>query len=867
MKKDTNGKYIVKIISVPTSQNQLDALLLTGAYHTPADATEYFREQADGIAAEVKTLSSLSAQAGFLPFEGCQVVPMENNQLGYQVYLLSSYKRTLDRLLRRGEITYRNAQDLGLKICAALIACRKAGFLYAALKPSNIFVSEDLDCRIGDLGFMRLTSLNTTPLPDQYRSHYAPPETSDTMHTLDGTIDTYALGMILYQMCNSGALPADASHPVPPAQAGRGLSGIIMKAIDPTPANRWQDPDSMYQALKQCCEPAFSTISGTQVFSAVSTASGEKQTENLSDTRILSRSASSSPAVSSRDTKKLPDPPKTAPVRPQPDYDYEEEAYDDTDYEDEEVIRVLPEKPQEQERRRKPIGKGWIAPVVLLLVAVLLVGVGYYYYQNYYLQTINSLRVEGEHNRITVLVDTAIDEENLEITCTDTYGNTQRSSLSDGVALFTDLKPNSQYKIHLEVNGFHKLVGKTSEVFNTETRTDIISFTAITGAEDGSVMLNFTVDGPEPKEWVISYSAEGEAEKSQHFTGHSVTIKDLTVPKRYSFRLSPSEQMYVAGETSMEYTASKLILAQNLVISSCDGSEMTARWDTPEGSTVNSWTVRCFNESGYEQVLETTENKAVFSDIDTSRASYVEVTADGMTQNVRTSITPNPITIASFKVNEDDPMKLTISWDFRGITPEGGWLLLYTLDGSNTKSVIKVKSDSSAEISPRIPGAEYRFEIQAADATSIFNNLYTYRCPEANSYTDHSFVAEKTTAKLLVTPEAKDWSIADISKDDYTQKFTVGQSISIVLCSSARFFIPEDSISILYVIRNSAGSVDSKLTSEDSADWHDLWVDYNTGYAELNLPTAPTEVGDYTVSIYFNGYFVTTAPFSMEASE
>ena len=48
IKENTNEKYIVKVISVPASQVQLDALLLTGAYKDPAEAMDYFREVADG---------------------------------------------------------------------------------------------------------------------------------------------------------------------------------------------------------------------------------------------------------------------------------------------------------------------------------------------------------------------------------------------------------------------------------------------------------------------------------------------------------------------------------------------------------------------------------------------------------------------------------------------------------------------------------------------------------------------------------------------------------------------------------------------------------------------------------------------------
>ena len=65
LKETTGEKYIVKIISVPASQVQLDALLLTGAYKDPAEAMDYFKEVADGISAEVAALNDLAKLEGW----------------------------------------------------------------------------------------------------------------------------------------------------------------------------------------------------------------------------------------------------------------------------------------------------------------------------------------------------------------------------------------------------------------------------------------------------------------------------------------------------------------------------------------------------------------------------------------------------------------------------------------------------------------------------------------------------------------------------------------------------------------------------------------------------------------------------------
>ena len=190
LKENTDEKYIVKIISVPETQVQLDALLLTGAYRDPAEAMDYFKEVANGISHEVDTLNNLSKLEGFLPYEGIQVVPMEDGKLGYHIYLLSTYRRSLLRHMQKKPITHLEAVNLGLDLCAALAICRRAGFLYIDLKPANVFLSKEKQYRIGDLGFVRLDALAYTSLPGKFRSPYAPMEVQDDLKTLNESVDT-----------------------------------------------------------------------------------------------------------------------------------------------------------------------------------------------------------------------------------------------------------------------------------------------------------------------------------------------------------------------------------------------------------------------------------------------------------------------------------------------------------------------------------------------------------------------------------------------------------------------------------------------------------------------------------------------------
>ena len=204
MKENSENKYIVKVISVPASPVQLDALLLTGAYKDPGSAMDYFKSVADGVDAEATLLKKLAKLEGFLPYDNWQIVPMEEKQLGYDIYLISSYKRSLEKYLRRHPITHRGAITLGLDLCAALSVCRRAGYLYADLKPTNIFISDEKQYRIGDLGFLEMEGLKYTSLPSKYISEYTAPELRDALTTVNTTVDTYAVGMILYKIYNNG---------------------------------------------------------------------------------------------------------------------------------------------------------------------------------------------------------------------------------------------------------------------------------------------------------------------------------------------------------------------------------------------------------------------------------------------------------------------------------------------------------------------------------------------------------------------------------------------------------------------------------------------------------------------------------------
>lgn len=909
LKENSEKKYIVKIISVPATQAQMDALLLAGAYKDPADAMDYFQQVAQGLVEETNILRSLAEKGpGFVAFEGTQIEPITRRRLGYHVYLLGDYRRSLEKHLRRSPVTHLEAVNLGLDLCAALTACRQAGYLYVDLKPTNIYLTEDKRYQIGDLGFLDRSALAYLSLPDRYRSRYTPPELDDPMAVMDETVDTYALGMILYQLYNDSQLPTrKEGEEIPaPVNADYEMAEILLKAISPDPKARWENPEAMQAALVAYMQrnsindtpitpytplevpeipeapaaPQQETAEAPETAEEVKPTEAAEAVEETDDTAPTEADGEDLlPHEMTEETSKMLEQaddliahalPQETVVPPEPEdpfaFAMEEEVIDDlpapteADMADaeEEKRRVKEAKRMEQRKKVKKLLSG----LAVLLVLALLAAATAWSYQNLYLQTIESLTITGDQYALVVNVVTSAEESSLTVTCSDNHGLSQTQPLENGQAVFTDLQPDSLYKIQLDITGFHKLTGKTSDIFTTDSTTKIIRFTAVTGNEDGSVVLSFTPTGGEPEEWVMKYVTDGEEERMKIFTGHSVTISGLTLGKRYTFTLEPNAEAALSGETTLEFLASQLILAEDLRVTASDGSSMTVQWEAPGDILVDSWSVRCYSDSGYEQQQTVTDTSATFEGIDPTVAYTIEVVADGMTQPARTSITANPINITGFHADETDPQTLAVSWDYSGATPEGGWLLMYTIDGSSVPNVIKCNS-ANAVIQPRIPNAKYVFTIQAADSTSIFSNVHSHITASAAVFEGNGLSADDLDAHLLVTPE-EGWTYETVGRDAFSDTFASGDALSLVLHCGNNFYLQAMDIQALYVFRDAFGNVLPDLTGEAELTWKDLWYAGDYHYGELDLPTAPTTAGDYSLSVYFNGQAVTVLNFTIQ---
>jgi len=963
MPNGSDKRYIVKVISVPASQVQLEAFLLTGVYSNESAALDYFKSLADDIVGEVETLNKLSKLEGFLPYEKYQVEPMQG-EVGYDIYLLSPYKRSLEKYFRRTPMTHLAAVNLGLDICASLAVARHSGYMFADLKPSNIFVSDDNEFRIGDLGFMKLDSLAYTSLPERYISKYTAPELQDPMASLNSTADIYAAGMILYQAYNGGVLPFDGAAPDGPLEAplyaDYEMTEIIMKAIDPDPTRRWQDPITMGQSLvsymqrngvndtpivppaaivtdtepvdeeeaeeepaedldqilldgfdldallteESAEDPLAETELTTEDISLEAEETTEDAPENVQET--VDTSAEETEATVEEAEATVEDVPEDAEETPvEEDFDnlsflddmeeadepYEELSDDASDilsqaddliaYEPpdpfealasasstsghtSEETKVIPiptavatvdddDDEDDDDDDYEPMGKkSGKKLVAILLVLLLLAGLafgGYVFYTDYYLQQITDMTLTGSEDTLVVSITTDLDHSLLTVICTDTYGTRQESPVIDGKATFTGLNSNTLYKVQVEVSGLRKLEGETTENYTTPAKTEIVSFTAVTGAETGSVILNFTVTGMDTDSWNVTYSADGEEPKTVSFSSHMTTITGLTEGKTYTFTLNSDKALYIVGTEQVEHTVVAPVYAEDLAITGCADNKLSVSWNAPEGATVESWTVRCYNDSGYDETVTATSTSVIFENVDCTKAYTVEVTAAGMSSGDRCYMTANAMTISNIVVTPTDSQKLSLTWDYSVSEPNGQWLVVYTVDGSEQSQIIRTDTNS-AVITPYVPGSTYSISIQLTN-TTVFGGETTYQTPEAEKFSGYLITSDKIVFKMCKRPSKNNWSYTNVPDKDYTDTYKVGTKAAFVARLRNKYNTSADVITTMYVIRDKDGKLISSETSAQT--WTSMWYKY---YGELDIPSIPSVPGTYTIEVYFNGMWV-----------
>ena len=512
---------------------------------------------------------------------------------------------------------------------------------------------------------------------------------------------------------------------------------------------------------------------------------------------------------------------------------------------------------EEEPRRRSPVLKILLAVLIVLLLAA----GAFCFYKFYYMKTVDDIQLEGKQDRLTVFVTSEAEDSLFNVTCTASDGTKTVVPLINGMVEFSGLAPDTEYTITVGVNGFHGINGDITDTYHSPAETEIIDCTVVTGNMLGSAVISFNVEGPDSEHWVLTYKAEGDTqEQTVTFAGHTHTLMGLEKDVVYTGVITPVEDLYLVESAPISFTTTDLIQASDLHISGFEGNALTAQWTAPEEFAVTGWTVICTNDAGFKKSIETAETTATFTDLDMTKAYSVDVIAVGQSMKQSVSIGANAVTVKNIQADSSTTGVLKLSWEATTI-PDGGWVVHYTAGDCPTEFT-QACSENNVSILPVIPATVYKIVIKAADDSAVACPLYTYTTPDAVNfsavYGGDAVNNGNLQFSMCKTPAKADWEHSDVKGSDYTTRFSAGQKASFVVFLNKVYGKNYDDFYISYVVKGEDGSI-IDISSVKTA-WTNMWY---KNYCELDMPFMPADAGKYTVSIYFNGQFVTTQSFNI----
>lgn len=111
-------------------------------------------------------------------------------------------------LIDKHQLPWREATEVALQVCYALKHAHERDCVHRDLKPANLYLAEDGLVKLGDLGLARDLSNSRLTAEGQTVGtwKYMPPEQITGQAQIDGRLDIYALGCILFEMV-AGRVP------------------------------------------------------------------------------------------------------------------------------------------------------------------------------------------------------------------------------------------------------------------------------------------------------------------------------------------------------------------------------------------------------------------------------------------------------------------------------------------------------------------------------------------------------------------------------------------------------------------------------------------------------------------------------------
>ena len=258
-------KSALKVISIPTSQNEVDSYREENFDLDEKSVTSYFYGFVEEFVKEFRLMSQLKGQSNIVSYEDHDVIKKEDG-IGWDIFIRMELLTPMNKYFAANMPKESDVIKLGIDICKALEVCQKYKIIHRDIKPSNIFVSDTGDFKLGDFGVARTLEKTSSGLSKKGTYTYMAPEVYKGQ-SYGSNVDIYSLGIVMYKLLNNNLDPfrKDRTYndgeralemrllgnEIPkPANAEGRLAEIVLKACAFDPKDRYESPLQMRQELE-----------------------------------------------------------------------------------------------------------------------------------------------------------------------------------------------------------------------------------------------------------------------------------------------------------------------------------------------------------------------------------------------------------------------------------------------------------------------------------------------------------------------------------------------------------------------------------------------------------------------------------------
>ena len=260
------ARSALKIVTIPASQSEVDSYRKESFDNDERSVTSYFYGMVQEFIKEIQLMSQLKGYANIVNYEDHDVKKHEG-EIGWDIFIRMELLTPLGEYYSRIKPGESEIAELGIDICRALEACERQKIIHRDIKPSNIFVSKNGEHKLGDFGLARTLEKTMSGLSKKGTYTYMAPEVFKG-ESYGSTVDIYSLGILMYRLLNNNMEPfrtsktySDAENAMmkriegktlipPPSGARPKLAGIILKACEFRPEDRYQNAAAMRRELE-----------------------------------------------------------------------------------------------------------------------------------------------------------------------------------------------------------------------------------------------------------------------------------------------------------------------------------------------------------------------------------------------------------------------------------------------------------------------------------------------------------------------------------------------------------------------------------------------------------------------------------------